>query len=274
MEAACEAFLEYFLFYMGIGVLAGLLAGLLGVGGGSVTVPPLIWAFTTQGFHVDIATHMALATSLGAMIVTSVSSVLAHSLKQAVLWPVFISLAVGVLLGSAVGVLTAVQINGGTLQIAFGIFLAYVALQMIIGFTANASRRVPGKIGLVGVGGVIGAVSMYFGIGGGSLTVPFLSFCGVPAGKAVGTSAALGMPIALWGTLLYIVSGWQHPLIPEYSLGYVYTPAVLGIVLVSPFFAKLGANLAHRLNGDQLRKVFGGVLIAIAGEMLWSNLVP
>ncbi|MGD9662803.1 MAG: sulfite exporter TauE/SafE family protein [Porticoccaceae bacterium] len=265
--------MEYLLIYMGIGALAGVFAGLLGVGGGAVTVPLLLWVFASQGISPEIATHMALATSLAAMIVTSISSALAHSAKKAVMWNIFPFLAAGVILGSVFGVMTAINISGAVLQIGFGCFLTYVALQTIIGFSAKASRSLPGKTGLASAGGIIGCVSMYFGIGGGSLTVPFLSYCGVPPGKAVGTSAALGLPIALWGTTLYIVNGWQNALMPEYSLGFVYGPAAAGIVLTSPFFAKLGAIIAHRLKPDHLRKVFGVVLMVIAVELLWNNLL-
>lgn len=264
---------EFFILYLGIGILAGVTAGLLGVGGGAVTVPLLLWVFDLEGINEEISTHVALATSLAAMIFTSISSALAHSAKDAVLWSVFRFLAVGVLLGSIVGVVSAVKISGATLQIGFALFLSYVALQMVVGFSAKPSRTLPSSSGLVGSGSVIGCVSMYFGIGGGSLTVPFLSYCGVAPARAVGTSAALGLPIALWGTLLYVFNGWGHPLLPAHAIGYVYWPAALGIVLTSMIFAKVGAAIAHRLKADQLRKVFGGVLVLIALEMLVSNLI-
>ena len=264
---------DVFILYLAIGVLAGITAGLLGVGGGAVTVPLLLWVFKLEGIHQEVATHVALATSLAAMIFTSISSTLAHAGKGAVMWPVFLFLAVGVLMGSIVGVVSAVEISGTTLQIAFAIFLSYVALQMIVGFSASPRRQLPSTLGIVGSGSVIGCVSMYFGIGGGSLTVPFLSYCGVAPGRAVGTSAALGLPIALWGALLYGFSGWGQPLLPEHTFGYVYWPAALGIILTSILFAKLGATIAHRLKADQLRKVFGGVLVLVAVEMVVSNLL-
>ncbi len=265
--------MDYLLAYMGIGVLAGLLAGLLGVGGGAVTVPLLLWAFGLQGIDERIATQMALATSLAAMIATSLSSMRAHASRGGVLWGVFIAMGVGVLLGSAAGVFTAVSVPGPTLQVAFAVFLLYVSLQMIVGFAPSPRRRLPGIPGQTAAGGVIGCVSMFFGIGGGSLTVPFLSFCGVSPARAVGTSAALGVPIALWGTGLYMVAGWNKPLMPDFSLGYVHGPAVLGIVLTSALCAGLGARMAHRLRPDHLRRVFGGVLLLVAAQLLWSNLV-
>lgn len=256
---------------MGIGVLAGLSAGLLGVGGGAVTVPLLLWAFAAQGFEGSVITHMALATSLGAMIITSISSAMAHAKKGAVLWSTFAQLAAGVVLGSLIGVAVAVRIPGTWLQLAFGLFLVYVALQMIVGFSATASRKLPGAPVVVGSGGVIGCVSMFFGIGGGSLTVPFLSYCGLAPARAVGTSAALGLPIALWGTVLYAVSGWHTPGLPEYSLGYIFGPAVLGIVLTSALFAKVGAAIAHRLTAQNLRRVFGIVLLLVAADLIFNS---
>lgn len=264
---------DFFVLYLGIGALAGMTAGLLGVGGGSVTVPLLLWVFGLEGIDPLVATHVALATSLAAMVFTSVSSTLAHAGKGAVMWRVFLLLATGVLIGSVAGVGLAVEVSGTALQIAFAIFLSYVALQMIIGFSPKPGRRLPSSPGLVGSGGVIGGVSMFFGIGGGSLTVPLLSYCGVSPVRAVGTSAAVGLPIALWGSLLYVFSGWGNPMLPEHSFGYVYWPAVLGIVPASVLFAKLGATIAHRLRADQLRIVFGGVLLLIAAEMLMSNIL-
>jgi uncharacterized protein len=265
--------LDYLLLYMGVGVLAGLSAGLLGVGGGAITVPLLLWIFELRNMPDEVATHVALATSLAAMVFTSISSTLAHAGRQAVLWPVFGYLTVGVLLGSLVGVLTAISISGTVLQIGFALFLGYVGLQMLLGFSAGPHRRIPGSAGLIGSGGVIGCISMYFGIGGGSLTVPLLSYCGVPPAKAVGTSAALGLPIALWGSILYIVSGWQDSHLPEQTLGYVYWPAALGILLTSVLFARFGAQIAHKLKASQLRKVFGMVLGMVALEMLIGNLL-
>ena len=264
--------MDFLLVYMAIGVFAGISAGLLGVGGGAVTVPLLLWAFSAQGISQALATHIALATSLAAMVFTSLSSMLAHAKKGAVLWRVFLFLACGVAIGAVAGVLTAVNISGTVLQLAFAVFLTYVALQMIFGFSPDAERRLPPTPGLVGAGGVIGCVSMYFGIGGGSLTVPFLSYCGVPPARAVGTSAALGLPIALWGTVLYIVSGWGQQGLPGASMGFVYLPAAFGILLTSVPFAKFGARLAHRLKPRQLRRVFGGVLLVVAIDLIWGNL--
>ncbi len=265
--------MDYLVAYMGIGVLAGLLAGLLGVGGGAVTVPLLLWAFGLQEIDQRVATQMALATSLAAMIATSLSSMRAHASRGAVLWPVFAAMGAGVLMGSAAGVSTAVAVPGPLLQIAFAGFLLYVSLQMMIGFAPSSTRRLPRVAGQTAVGGVIGCISMFFGIGGGSLTVPFLSYCGVAPARAVGTSAALGVPIAIWGTGLYVAAGWANPLMPDYSLGYVYGPAVLGIVLTSAVCARVGARLAHRLRPEQLRRVFGAVLLLVAAELLWNNLV-
>lgn len=264
--------MEFIVVYMGIGVLAGLLAGLLGVGGGAVTVPLLLWSFAAEGIDDGIATHMALATSLAAMVVTSFSSALAHAQKQAVLWSVLVYLVLGVVFGSLIGVFTAVKISGQVLQVLFALFLSYVSLQMIIGFSATANRQLPGGLGLFGAGSVIGTVSMYFGIGGGSLTVPFLSYCGLPPVKAVGTSAALGLPIAIWGSVLYVVSGWNSLQLPEYSLGYVYGPAAIGIVLTSFIFARVGAALAHRMKANHLRNMFGVVLLLVAINLFWENL--
>jgi uncharacterized membrane protein YfcA len=264
--------LDYFLVYMGIGVFTGLMAGLLGVGGGAIAVPLLLWVFDLQEINSEIATHMALATALAAMVLTSISSTYAHASKKAVLWPVFFKLNVGVIFGSIIGVVTVVEISGSALQIAFGIFLACLAIQMAFGLSPAPSAKLPSGPGLLGAGGVIGCVSMFFGIGGGSLTVPFLIYSGVTPVKAIGTSAALGLPIAVWGTVLYAANGWNHTLMPEYSFGFVYGPAVTGIIIISPIFARLGAKIAHRMNSDQLRQAFGVTLAIVAGMIVLQNL--
>lgn len=257
-----------FLSYLVLGALAGTLAGLFGIGGGLVIVPVLVFSFELQGLSPEILTHLAVGTSLATIVVTSMSSVRAHHAKGAVQWPVFTVLAVGIMLGSWLGVYTAIQMAGPTLQKVIGVFAILVATKMWFGFKAQEGDQIPGRPVLVAAGGVIGWASSIFGIGGGTLSVPFLRKCNLNMSQAVATSAACGLPIAVMGAMANMYLGRENELLPSMSTGYVYWPAFLGIVLTSMLFAKFGAHLAHRLPADNLQRLFALLLIVVGTKFL------
>ncbi|MDE3737205.1 MULTISPECIES: sulfite exporter TauE/SafE family protein [Pseudomonas] len=257
-----------FLLYLVLGACAGVLAGLFGVGGGMIIVPVLVFSFTAHGFDPGILTHLAVGTSLATIIFTSVNSVREHHRKGAVRWPVFAWMAVGILLGAGLGSLTAAGIQGPMLQKIIGIFAILVAMQMGLDLKPKASRDVPGKPGLTLAGLVIGWASAIFGIGGGSLTVPFLTWRSVPIQQAVATSAACGLPIAAASALSFMALGWNNANLPPYSLGFVYLPALVGIAVTSMFFARFGARLAHRLSPRLLKRLFALLLLAVGLNFL------
>jgi uncharacterized membrane protein YfcA len=257
-----------FLLYILLGAAAGLLAGLFGVGGGMIIVPVLIFAFTAQGFDASVLTHMAVGTSLATILFTSVNAVREHHSRGAVRWGLFVWLTVGIVLGSALGALTAESIDGLVLQKIIGVFALCVALQLALDLKPKASREVPGKAGLGFAGSVIGWASAIIGIGGGSLTVPFLTWRGVSVQQAVATSSACGWPIAAAGALSYLWLGWGDARLPHWSLGYVYLPALLGIALTSVFFARTGARLAHRLSPRVLKRLFALLLFIVGLNFL------
>lgn len=257
-----------FLLYLLLGGFAGVLAGLFGVGGGLIIVPVLVYSFTAQGFAPEVLTHLAVGTSLATIVFTSINSVLAHHRKGAVLWHIFIWMTVGILVGAVLGSLTAAAIQGPMLQKIIGTFAIVMAIQMALDYKPKASRDVPGKPGLGIAGVVIGWASAIFGIGGGSLTVPFLAWRSVPMPQAVATSAACGLPIAISGALSFMFVGWQAPALPEWSLGYVYLPALVGIAATSMFFARVGANLAHRLPPRVLKRLFALQLFGVGLSFL------
>ncbi|AHL73875.1 membrane protein [Stutzerimonas stutzeri] len=257
-----------FLLYLLLGGFAGVLAGLFGVGGGMIIVPVLVFSFTMQGFDPLVLTHLAVGTSLATIIFTSLNSIRAHHRRGAVRWSVVLWMTVGILLGAALGSLTAAAIQGPMLQKMIGVFAIAMAIQMAFPLQPKASRGVPGKPGLTLAGVVVGWTSAIFGIGGGSLTVPFLSWRSVPIQQAVATSAACGMPIAIVGALSFVVVGWQDAHLPEWSLGFVYLPAVLGIALTSMFSARIGAQLAHRLSALMLRRLFALLLLSVGINFL------
>lgn len=258
-----------YLIYPVLGIFAGLLSGLLGVGGGIVVVPVLIITFKMLGFSADVLTHMAVGTSLATIILTSISSVRHHNKNQAVLWPLVKWLGLGMLLGALLGALVADALKGRVLEFMFGAFAELIALQMALGFKPHASRQIPGKLALSLIGVVVGTISAIFGIGGGSLTVPYLTWCNIRIQQAVGTSAACGWPIALSGTLGFIMTGWGKSL-PDGSAGYVYLPALLGIALTSIIFAKWGAQFAHKLPDAKLKKIFAAVLAVVGLKLLYG----
>lgn len=257
-----------FVLYLVLGACAGVLAGLFGVGGGMIIVPVLVFSFTAHGFDPNTLTHLAVGTSLATIIFTSINSVREHHRRGAVRWPVFAWMAVGILLGAGLGSLTAAAIQGPLLQKIIGVFAILVALQMGLDLKPKASRDVPGKPGLTLAGVVIGWASAIFGIGGGSLTVPFLTWRSVPIQQAVATSAACGLPIAAASALSFMLLGWNDPHLPPYSLGFVYLPALVGIAVTSMFFARFGARLAHRLSPRLLKRLFALLLLAVGLNFL------
>ncbi len=257
-----------FLLYLALGAAAGTLAGLFGVGGGTVIVPVLVYSFVAQGVDDSVLTHMAVGTSLATIIFTSINSVHTHHQKGAVLWPVALWMSVGILVGAALGALTADAIQGPWLQKLIGVFAILIAVQLALDLKPKAEKPLPGKVGLGVVGTVVGWASAIFGIGGGSLNVPYLTWRSVPVQQAVATSAACGFPIALAGALSFMWVGHGTPNLPEWSIGYVYLPALLGIALTSMPFARVGAKLAHRLSPRLLKRLFALLLTVVGVSFL------
>lgn len=254
--------------YLTLGAVAGLLAGLFGVGGGLIIVPVLAWVFIGQGMEVGVIMHLAIGTSLASIWLTSIMSIRAHHRRGAVNWPLVGRLVVGIVLGAFVGALIADQLPTPVLKRVFGVFELLVAVQMLLVSRYQAHFDLPGRAGLTLAGGVIGTLSAIIGIGGGTLTVPFLVWCRVPMLQAVATSAACGLPIAIAGALGFILTGWGVPGLPAWSTGYLYWPAWLGIVLASSVTAGLGARLAHHLPAARLRQLFALLLMGLGLKML------
>ena len=258
--------------YLALGACAGLLAGLFGIGGGLIIVPALILSFDFGGVSSEIATHLAVGTSLATIVATSVSSVRTHHLHGAVLWQLFRPVAVGLVAGSVIGVWTAASLQGPMLRLVIGCFAIIIGIQMALAIKPKPQRQLPDAGGLVLAGSGIGWASAIFGIGGGSLSVPYLTWCNVRMQQAVATSAAFGLPIAVAGALTNIVEGWGHPALPGGSLGFVYLPAFAGIVLCSVPMARVGARLAHKLPATTLKRAFSLLLFVIGARFIWQSL--
>ncbi len=250
-----------------IGLVAGYLAGFLGIGGGFVVVPSLTWIFLQQPETAPWAIHMAVATSLGCMLVTSVSSITAHHRKGAIRWSLVRSLTPGLLAGAVLGAALADFLNGDVLVRVCGVFAGLAGLQLILGRSPAGEMPLPGQPWLVMVGMLIGSISSLIGIGGGAMTSPFQLWHGIRAQNAVATSAACGFPIAAAGTLSFVAFGYDDGL-PGGALGYVHLPAAIGIALTSALAAPLGAATVHRLSPGLVKKLFGGFLILVGLRML------
>ncbi len=244
------------------------MAGLFGIGGGLIIVPALVAIFSYQGYPGDVIVHLAIGTSLATIIFTSLSSIWAHHKRRAVLWSILPWLATGILAGSFTAGIIADAIPARGLQWFFAFFELYVAIQMTLNLKPNASRQLPGMVGMLGTGSLIGGISSLVGIGGGTLTVPFLVWCNISIHKAIATSAACGLFIAVAGTIGFILGGWAEAALPSYSLGYIHLPSLLGIVSTSVLFAPLGAKLAHHLPVTTLKRTFALVLYLLAFYML------
>jgi uncharacterized membrane protein YfcA len=259
--------MQEFLLYFATGAVAGLLSGLFGVGGGLIIVPILSVLFTIQAFSGTHIMHIALGTSLATIVFTSISSARAHHHRGGVNWSLVRRIIPGIVVGTLLGAWLASQMNTFWLKGVFVIFVFYVGTQLLLELRPNPSGRNPGTIVMFCAGTVIGAFSSLVGIGGGTLSVPFLIFCNYPMRQAVGTSSAIGLPIAISASVGYLLAGQQVHGLPPFSAGFVYLPALGGIALASMITAPMGAWLAHRLPVSLLRKLFALLLYVIGTKM-------
>jgi len=254
--------------YLSLGLFVGFFAGLLGIGGGLIIVTALVFMFTHQGFPADRVVHLALGTSLTSIVFTSLSSIRAHQRHGAVRWDIIRRVLVGVVTGTLVGTLFADAMPSRYLAIFFTAFVYYSAAQMWLDMKPKASRQLPGTAGM-SVGGVgIGVISSLVGAGGGVISIPLMTLCNVPMRHAIGTSAALGLPIAIAGAIGYVITGLDQSQLPPLTFGYVYLPALIGLVVGTFFTVPYGAKAAHSLPVKTLKRVFGVILFAMATKML------
>lgn len=257
-----------------LGLCTGVLAGLLGIGGGMIMVPFITIILSGRGVAPNLAVKMAIASSMATILFTSISSVRAHHKRGAVRWDLVKALAPGIVLGGALASFGIFAIlKGSWLALVFAVFVSFSATQMFLDKKPAPTRQVPGTVGLIGAGGVIGFLSGLVGAGGGFVSVPFMTWCNVAIHNAVATSAALGFPIALANVVGYVISGQTVQNLPPHSLGYIWLPALAVIASCSVLTAPLGARLAHQLPVKQLKRVFASVLYLLALYMLYKGLI-
>lgn len=250
-----------------IGALAGYLAGFLGIGGGFIVVPALTFLFLKDPQTAPWAIHLAVATSLATMLITSLSSIVAHHRKGAIRWTLVRSMAVGLITGAMFGAIIVDYLEGEALVRVFGGFAMLAGLQLILARHPDGEKPLPGQPGVSMVALIIGAISSLIGIGGGALTGPWQMWHGIRAQNAVATSAACGYPIAIAGSFSLVWLG-QGVDLPNAALGYVYLPAFLGIAVVSALSAPLGAATVHRLPPKLVKRLFGAFLILVSLRMM------
>ena len=249
--------------YLGIGAIVGFFAGLLGIGGGIIIVSSLALMFAAQGVAPQYVMHLAIGTSLAAIIAGSWSSFRTHHRHKAVDWPLVKAMIPGLLAGVFGGAVLARFVPTAFLKYFFLGFTLFMTAQMVFNLRPTPSRALPGRVGLTAVAVIIGACSSLFGGGAAAVGVPFLTWCNVGTHRAIGSVAAMGFALSIAGALGYVIAGWGVAELPRWSLGFVYLPAFAGISVTSMIVAPWGARLAHKLKGVALRRIFAVFLILV-----------
>jgi uncharacterized membrane protein YfcA len=254
--------------YLLVGLFVGFLAGLLGIGGGMTLVPVLAALFAAQALAPEHTVHLALGTGMASVMFTSSASVREHHRHGAVDWSIVARMVPGMICGTLLSTVASGWISQRALALAFALIVYAGATQIMIGRKPAATRTLPGRVPLLGVGVIIGVIAGLVSAGGTFLTVPFMLFCGVAMHTAIGTGAAIGIPVAVVGTIGYIMSGLKIGGLPEWTLGFVYLPALAALVVGSVITAPFGARAAHRLPVQTLKRVFAVLLYVLATKML------
>lgn len=258
----------WFAGYLATGAVVGFFAGMLGIGGAAITVPLLVMLFDAQQLPRAHILHLAVGTAMATILFTSVSSVRAHALRGAVRWDIVKGMTPGILVGGLVGSTIASSIPRLLLAALFVATVYAAALNMLLDRKPSRTRTLPAPTGLFAAGATISGVSAFAAVGGAFVSVPFMVWCSVPMIQAIGTASAIGFPIAVAGSIGYITAGLREVGLPPWSLGYVYLPALAGIMLASMAAAPLGVAAAHRLPTRLLRRIFAALMFALATQML------
>lgn len=262
--------LALFPIFLLLGAVVGFLAGLLGIGGGFTMVPVLVEVFSSQAFPREHIVPMAIGTSASTIVFTAFSSARAHHAKGAVDWRVVKAMSPGIVAGSLLGPQIASALPPAVMAGVFGAFIWWATWRMLRKPVIVASRQLPGAGGMMAMGGVIGTIAGMVGTGGAFLAVPFMTRCNVKLHTAVATSAAIGIPVAIAATVGFMFAGWGKPGLPPYALGYIYLPALVGIVVTSTLLAPVGARVAHALPVEKLRLAFATMLFCLGAYMWWK----
>ncbi len=259
---------EWILLYLVLGSIVGFLAGLLGLSGSGLLVPLLSSIFCYQGINSDIAVHFALGTSLACMITLSIASFQAHASRGTVDWKIVRGMAPGIILGSFLVAKFAAKLDGVYIALFFSLVMALLAAQMFSDWQLRTSSKPICVHGLIFAGFGIGSLSALAAVGGGFLTITYLSYKNIDIKNAIGSSSAIGAPVAITGTVSYIISGWSDTISSPHTLGFIDVPAFLAISISSFMTASYGAVCSHRLPTVYLKKIFAMIALALSIKML------
>lgn len=251
-----------------LGAIAGFLAGLLGIGGGLIVVPALVYLLPQLGIDNEVIMPMALATSLAAIVITSSSAAFAHHRNLNIPWDITKPLMLIVSLGALLGAFIADLLSAEALTNFFASAVIILASYMLISIRSTASKSMPSQGKLQFISFFIGIVASLMGMAGGAILVPVLSYFGMPLRHCIGIATVCGVMVAMFGSLGYIISGLDNELLPIWSIGYVYLPALVGVVLTSSLFAPIGVKFAVKLPVQTLKKLFAIFLILVAMKMM------
>ncbi len=261
---------EIVLICLAIGVFAGFVAGLLGLGGGTVVVPTLYYVLPYVGVRDEVLMSVALGTSFATIVISTMSAAQQHHKNGNVDWAVAKTLVPALMLSVFISSLFVSSLPKDYLTKIFAVIMMYLALKMLISLKKQPANKALTTQSTLIAGGVIGTISSMAGVGGGAFIVPFLNSRGIALKRAIGTSSVCGSLLGLAGAMSFVISGWGNPLLPNYSLGYVYLPALLGITFSSYFTSKIGANVADKLPVPILKRVFAVFLIFVGLSMLFK----
>lgn len=260
--------LEAMLLYLLFGSMVGILAGLMGAGGAMLLVPILHFTLEKQGVDPSIIHHMAIATTMANILFTSTAATYSHHKRGVVPWRAVAWMVPGILAGAFAGSYVTAYIAAKPLTIAFSCFLVYGAVQMFVQIRPKASHSMPGVFGKLLIGAFIGTLSGLLGIGGAAITLPILLVCGLPVLSVIAAAGAFGFPIAVAGCIGFALTAWDYANLPQYSLGFIYLPALLGLVPSSMLTAGLGVKLSHTLPQKYVRRGVGVFMLVMAARLI------
>lgn len=258
------------LIYFALGCVAGIASGMLGVGGGIIIIPGLLWLYHLQGFSHQIIMHLAAGTSLGVIAFGALAAMLAKRKQVPGVLSLYKQLMPGLVVGVLLGAYLASRLAGHVLMVLFALLAYFMAFRMWFDrFHGHATEKTPMRSTLLSFGMVAGMKSGMLGIGGGILTVPFFTHIGTEVKKAMTLAVLVSLTVAMFGSCAFAVTGWGNTALPAHSLGYVYWPALVGTALGSLLCAPFGVWLNHRLPNKTLRKIFAVFLVVVATRMLF-----
>ncbi len=262
--------LHFIALYTVVGALVGVIAGLLGLGGAIIVLPFLVWQLPEVGVSHQILMHAAVATSLGLVVCSSLVSGFNHHRYGNVQWPLVRKMLIGLIMGALLGIFIAKHIPSKALQLFFGFFVLFVSWSMAFPKKQVKNRIMPEGMHLNVVSTIIGVLCILLGVSGGSLLVPYFNRCNVPLRHAIATASVCTFPVALTGVILLMLSTPSNLAMPKDSIGYVYWPALLGLVLPCILLVPVGVRLAMRLEVKLIRRIFAALLFLIGTDMIYG----